>query len=119
MKDDSAMNDPSKKVELTEVSQVFRHMASRFQKGVAPRRLVYYFSIDDDKWTVIISPDSCEVLPGKTAEEADCFLKTSGEIFLGITRGDYNPSLTDFIMGRMKSNNPLLLQTFNAAFSRP
>jgi hypothetical protein len=103
----------------TEVSQVFQRMPSRFQPGAVRDRLIYHFSIDGEEWTVVVSAADCEVAAGKGAENPHCFLKTSREIFLGITRGEYKPSLTDFITGRMQSNNPLLLQSFSAAFKRP
>jgi hypothetical protein len=55
------------------------------------------------------------VRPGKV-ENADCFLKTTREIFLGTIKGDYTPSLTDIMSGRVKTNNPILLQTFKNIF---
>jgi putative sterol carrier protein len=101
---------------LSEVTQVFRAMPSRFKKGVAARKISYYFSIDDEKWTVFVSPDSCEVSEGKAVEDADCFLKTSAQIFMGTVKGEYTPSFMDLMTGKIKTNNPALLQTFKDIF---
>lgn len=102
--------------ELTDVAEVFRLMPTMFRKGKTDRQLVYYFSIEDEQWTVFIGPDSCEVKQGKAVENADCFLKTSKQIFLGTVSGTYTPSMTDLIMGKIKTNNPMLLQTFREIF---
>jgi len=102
--------------QLTDVSEVFRHMPMRFRKGRTDRQLVFYFSIEGEQWTVFVGPDSCEVKEGKAVENADCFLKTSRAIFLGTVSGQYNPSMTDLVMGRIKTNNPFLLQSFIKIF---
>src|SRR2546429_1011811 len=73
-------------------------------------------SIDEEQWTVLVTPESCDVQPGKTVESADCFLKTSAEIFLGTINGTYTPSMTDLIRGKVKTNNPFLLQKFREIF---
>jgi uncharacterized OB-fold protein len=101
----------------SEVAQAIRALPARFRPGSVSQNLVFYFSIDDEKWTVRIGPESCEIEEGKTSEDADCYLKTSSEIFLATFRGEYTPSLTDFMTGTIKSNNPMLLATFKAAFS--
>ena len=101
---------------ITEVREVFRLLPTRFQRGIAEKEIVYYFSIEGEQWTVFVGPDNCEVREGKLVENADCFLKTSKEIFLGTVSGDYTPSMMDFIRGRIKSNSPALLQTFKDIF---
>jgi uncharacterized protein len=101
---------------ITEVREVFRLLPTRFRKGVAEKEIVYYFSIEDEHWTVFVGPGKCEVKQGKLVENADCFLKTSTEIFLGTVSGEYTPSMMDFIRGKIKTNNPLLLQTFKDIF---
>ena len=39
-------------------------------------------------------------------------------MFLDVWNGKYTPSATDFLMGRIKSNNPMLLKEFVAAFKK-
>ena len=100
-----------------DVAEVFRLMPTRFLKGKIDRPLVYYFSIENEQWTVFIRPESCEVKRGKAVENADCFLKTSKEIFLGTVSGQRTPTMTDLITGKIKTNNPMLLQTFRELFA--
>ena len=102
---------------ISEVAEVFRLLPARFQAGRTNKTLVYYFSIDEEKWTVTISTDSCVVERGKKAVEADCFLKTSTKIFLSTIRGEYMPSMMDVVTGKLKTNNPNLLSTFKNVFS--
>ena len=58
-----------------------------------------------------------KVEKGKTVEEADCVLKTSPEMFIKMWDG-YKPSMMDFMGGKIKSNNPTLLQDFAGAFKK-
>jgi uncharacterized OB-fold protein/putative sterol carrier protein len=102
---------------VNDVSAVFHALPSRFRKEKADEDLSYYFSIDDEQWTVFVTPENCEVQPGKTVDSADCFLKTSAEIFLGTINGTYTPSMTDLITGKVKTNNPFLLQKFRELFA--
>ena len=103
----------------SEVAKVFETLPKVFQKGNVKTARTYYFSLgDDEKWTVSLSKEKCEVKPGKPAEDADCFFKASKEIFLDVWNGKHTPSAKDFLTGTIKSNNPILLKDFIAAFRR-
>ena len=39
-------------------------------------------------------------------------------MFLNVWNGTHKPGPTDFMMGRIKSNNPLLLKEFVEAFKK-
>jgi putative sterol carrier protein len=102
-----------------EIAAIFESLPGRFQKGAVAKPRTFYFSLDDDeKWTVRLTKDKCEVTPGKPATEADCFFKSSRQMFLEVWSGKYVPSIKDFMMGTIKSNNPLLLKDFVAAFKK-
>ena len=101
---------------VSDVASVFQALPSRFRLGVAAEQLSFYFSIDEERWTVVITSETCIVEVGRTIENADCILKTSAEIFLGAINGTYNPSLTDLLTGRVKTNNPFLIQKFIEVF---
>ena len=104
---------------MSDVSKVFEGLPQMFQKGVVKTPRTFYFSLDDDeKWTVSMAPDKCEVTPGKPAGDADCFFKASKQMFLDVWNGKYVPSAKDFLTGAIKSNNPLLLKDFVAAFKK-
>ena len=103
----------------SEIATIFQSLPRKFQKGAVDKPRTFYFSLDDDeKWTVSLSKDKCEVTPGKPAQDADCFFKASKQMFLDVWSGKYTPSAKDFIMGSIKSNNPLLLKEFVAAFKK-
>jgi putative sterol carrier protein len=52
------------------------------------------------------------------SEDADCYFKASTELFLDVWNGRHTPSLADFMSGRIKSNNPLMLREFVSAFGK-
>ncbi len=104
---------------MSEVSKVFETLPKLFQKGNVTTPRTFYFSLgDEEKWTVSLGKDQCEVTPGKPAQDADCFFKATTEMFLDVWNGRYTPSAKDFLMGTIKSNNPLLLKDFIAAFRK-
>jgi putative sterol carrier protein len=101
----------------SEVSKVFEKLPTMFQKGSVKKARTYYFSLDEDeKWTVSLTPEGCEVAKGRPDGDADCFFKASKQMFLDVWSGKYTPSAKDFIMGSIKSNNPMLLKEFVDAF---
>jgi putative sterol carrier protein len=67
---------------------------------------------------VKLGKDKCEVSEGRPDEDADCFFKASKKMFLEVWEGKYTPSAKDFLTGAIKSNNPMLLKEFVAAFKR-
>jgi putative sterol carrier protein len=104
---------------MSEISRIFKSLPRKFQKDAVKTPRTFYFSLDDDeKWTVDLTKDKCEVTEGKPDEDADCFFKSSKTMFLDVWNGTHVPSATDFLMGRIKSNNPLLLKEFVAAFGK-
>ena len=104
---------------MSEIADIFQGLPKKFQKGGVQTPRTFYFSLDDDeKWTVSIGKDKCEVKAGKPAQDADCFFKASKQMFLDVWNGKHVPSATDFLTGKIKSNNPLLLKDFVAAFKK-
>jgi long-chain acyl-CoA synthetase len=103
--------------ESASLEPVFRELAARFLAGSVEQPVSFYFSLGtEERWTVKIDRDSCEVVPGKVASPADCVLKTSPAMFRRIVREAYTPSPAEFISGAVKSNNIGLLMTFQKAF---
>ncbi len=104
---------------VSEIGRIFQDLPKKFQKGNVKTPRTFYFSLDEDeKWTVALLPDKCEVTPGKPAGDADCFFKASKQMFLDVWNGKHTPSATDFLTGKIKSNNPILLKDFVAAFRK-
>ena len=102
---------------MSEIAKIFERLPKHFQKGVAKKPRTFYFSLGErEKWTVAVSKDKCAITPGKPKQDADCFFKASEQMFLDVWNGNYTPSAKDFLMGTIKSNNPLMLKDFIAAF---
>ena len=104
---------------MSEIAEIFQGLPKRFQKDAVKTPRTFYFSLDDDeKWTVSLSKDKCKVTAGKPADDADCFFKASSEMFMDVWNGKHTPSAKDFLMGTIKSNNPMMLKEFIAAFRK-
>ena len=99
---------------------LFAELETKFKPKAVDRNVSYYFTLGADahaKWTVKVSPDTCEIKTGKPdGGTADCVLKTSAEIFTKIVRESYTPGAAEFLSGAIKSNDVELLQTFQKAF---
>ena len=100
------------------VEEVFARLGEYFQANKVAQQQVFYFSVDEVKKTVTLSPEKVEVENGRTVEEADCVCKTSTEFFLKIWQEGYRPGMQDFLSGAIKSNNPFALKTFLDAFGK-
>lgn len=99
------------------LEDVFKELETRFVAGSVEEPISYYFALgDSERWTVKVSRDRCEVLPGKVVNPADCVLKTSPDLFTRIVREAYTPSPAEFMNGLVKSNNIGLLFTFQKVF---
>jgi putative sterol carrier protein len=101
----------------SEIARIFEKLPSLYRKGSVRTERTFYFSLDDEKWTVSFSGDTCAVKPEKS-QDADCFFKASKEMFLDVWNGRHKPSITDFVSGAIKSNNPMMLKDFVAAFQK-
>ena len=103
---------------MSEIARIFKGLPKRFHKAKVKKARSYYFSLgDDEKWTVHLGREKCTVEPGKN-EDADCFFKSSAELFLAVWKGKHQLGATDFLTGKVKSNNPMLLKEFVAAFEK-
>ena len=100
------------------IETIFSGLEDSYSSGVIDAETSFYFSIDDIKKTVVLTPDACRVENGKTIEEVDCVCKTGSDFFLKIWNDGYRPGMGDFMSGKIKSNNPLTLKDFLAAFGK-
>jgi long-chain acyl-CoA synthetase len=95
---------------------VFSELERRFVRGRVKSPLSYYFSLGDERWTVHVDGERCQVKRGKAVDVADCVLKTTPAMFARIVRDAYSPSPGEFLSGSVKSNNIPLLMTFQEVF---
>ena len=103
---------------MSEVEAIFKGLCKRFNKANVTAERSYYFSLGEtEKWTVRLTKERCEVKRGKN-DEADCFFKGSAELFLDVWNGRHQLGAMDFLSGKVKSNNPVLLKDFVEAFQK-
>lgn len=100
------------------VETIFSELPNNYQTGVIKEPVTIYFSIDDIKRTVRLSPTECRVDTGRTTDNADCVCKTGAAFFLQVWNDNYRPGLKDFLSGAIKANQPDILQLFLKAFGR-
>lgn len=104
------------RVRAAEVSDVFRQLKENFTAGQINRSLTYNFIIEEELWTVSVSPETLAVEEFKQAEFADCTLEIPKQIFLGAFNGDYRPTMMDLLTGKIKVNRPEMLFAFKDIF---
>lgn len=100
------------------ITILFEDLQGRFVPGSVDKPTTFYFSLgeaSEGKWTLELRPELANFKPGKFGT-ADCVLKTSVEIFEKIVRESYTPSIAEFMAGKIKTNDPGLLQVFQRAF---
>ncbi len=100
------------------LGEFFQLLPSYFQKNKTEKTLTYYFAIEEEEWTVTISPDLCLVEEGKAIEQPDCYLQTTKDILIRTYKGEYIPSFADLMSGKIKTNRPDLLLLFRGVFSQ-
>lgn len=100
------------------LNALFQELPNAFVQGIISTETSYYFSIGDSKKTVILTSEGCRVDDGKTLENVTCVCKTDPDFFLRIWNDGYRPGMSDFLGGKIKSNNPMALQDFLAAFGK-
>ena len=100
------------------LEQIFTRLPEIYSADSVKAPLSYYFSLDDVKKTVFLTPAGCTVTDGRSVAEADCVCKTSKDFFLRIWNEGYRPGMKDFFSGTIKSNNPEFLRRFLVSFGK-
>jgi long-chain acyl-CoA synthetase len=102
------------------ITAVFDELQGKFVPGAVHKPVTWYFSLGDGadgKWTVAADPHGVRIEPGRPpGGQADCVLKTDPKTFERIVRERYVPSFAEFADGRVKTNAPDLLRTFQTVF---
>jgi putative sterol carrier protein len=100
----------------SEIERIFKGLCRRFNPAQVKAERSYYFSLGEhEKWTVVITKEKCTVSKGRN-EESDVFFKGPAELFLDVWNGRHELGPKDFLTGKVRSNKPLLLKDFVAAF---
>jgi hypothetical protein len=89
-----------------DIPTIFDKLPARYKPGKVSGKSVYYFSIGDHKYTVVLEPDGCSVEEGKTIENADVILKTTPKLFEKMVIDGKMPGPLDIARGKVKTNDP-------------
>jgi hypothetical protein len=103
---------------MTQLQSTLEALKTRFKAGSFEETVTYYLSLgeaDGEKWTLTVTPESCHLTPGKI-EVADCVLKVSSELFVKLVEGSWKPDVRDFMLGKIKTSDVLLLRRLQEAF---
>lgn len=101
-----------------ELQKALDGLKGRFKPGSFDETVTYYLSLGEDeseKWTLTVTPSGAHLTPGKI-EVADCVLKTSADSFIALLNGGWKPDVKDFITGKIKTSDVLLLRRLQEAF---
>ncbi|MBJ6723885.1 hypothetical protein [Geomesophilobacter sediminis] len=100
------------------IDTLITELGKSFKKGVFSAQATFYFQMGSHGATATVDGESSAFERGKTVESPDCTCQTSEEMFRKIWFEGYRPGLLDFIGGKIKTNNPLMLQQFLQAFGK-
>ena len=100
---------------MNDAAALIASFQKRFVPGSVDRPLTWYFSIGEEKHTLLVTPTSCEVRPGKPAN-ADCVVKATPEVFVNLVVHGRQPGPLDIARGRFKTNDVALLLKLRTVF---
>lgn len=101
-----------------EIEEIFKGLRKRFNKTNVRAERTYHFELGaDESWTVRLTPEKCHIARGG-GDGADVYFKGPAQLFLDVWNGRHELGAIDFLTGRVKSNNPLALRDFVAAFRK-
>lgn len=99
------------------IAEIFENMSSRYRPGQLKEPRSYYFSIGNaHKFTVLLSPESCEVTPGRTRDDCDCVLKATEKVFLNLVVHRRAPGPLAIARGHIRTNSPKMLTDLKDLF---
>jgi hypothetical protein len=101
-----------------EIEKIFKGLCKRFNRANVRAERSYHFDLGEgESWTVSLTREACSVSRGG-GEGADVYFRGEAELFLDVWNGRRELGPTDFLAGRVKSNNPFLLKDFVQAFQK-
>ncbi len=100
---------------MNKASALIASFQSRYVPGHVDRTITYYFSIGEEKHTLVVTPTSATVTAGKP-ENADCVVKAHPDVFLALVLNGKQPGPLDIARGRFKTNDVGLLLKLRPCF---
>ena len=100
---------------MSKTSDLIASFQSRYVPGQVDRTVTYYFSIGEEKHTLVLTPTTCQVSPGRPAN-ADCVVKAHPDVFLALVLHGKQPGPLDIARGRFKTSDVGLLLKLRSCF---
>jgi hypothetical protein len=117
---DAEPNHP-KKPKVQGAYPLFHYLESRFSTDRVNQPITWYFSLGESadlKWTLCVDDHEVQFYRGRPKQkQADCVLKTDMKMFERMVKEGYIPSFTEFAEGKVKTNNPQHLRSFQSIFA--
>ena len=98
------------------VRQILQALPGRYIPDSGQQAVAYYFSIGQERWTLLLDGDRCEVREGRPSTRADCVLKCTVDLFIGMMLHGRMPGALDIARGRIRTNSPLMLRSLQERF---
>ena len=98
------------------VRKILQSLPDRYIPDSSQQAVSYYFSVGEERWTLLIDSDGCEVREGRPAARADCVLKCTADLFVGMLLHGRMPGALDIARGRIRTNSPLMLRSLQERF---
>jgi hypothetical protein len=94
---------------------ILEALPARYIPGKVSSAVTYYFSVGDQKHTLVLHPDRCELAPGKPPD-AQCVVKSDPVVFENLLVHGKAPGPIDLARGRFKTNDVALLLALKDCF---
>jgi hypothetical protein len=101
---------------LATIPQIFEAMPDRYLCDVLDAPRSWYFSVGEHKYTVLMTPETCDVAAGKTQEQCDYVLKIHPKLFEKLVLRGGVPTPIDIARGRIKTNDSAALVQLRQLF---
>lgn len=100
---------------MSSAQALIASLPARYVPRRIDRTVTYYFSVGEEKHTLVLTPDTCTVKAGKP-ENADCVVKADPDVFMNLVMHGKVPGTLDIMRGRFKTNDVALLTRLKDCF---
>lgn len=101
---------------MAAIKDIFAMLPERYNAGRLTSTVTAYFSVGDEKWSVLMHPDRAEATPGRPAGSADFVLKVDPKLFERMVVDGKKPGALDVARGKIKTNDVSMLKRLPELF---
>jgi len=101
---------------MSRVRSILEALPGRYIPDSGQDTVTYYLSIGDERWTLSLDSENCQIAEGRTVERADCVLKCTPDLFVRMVLHGQMPGALDIARGRIRTNSPMMLRSLQERF---